>query len=172
MMFKRMEDILVRDLVHHFSGTPLAQHLWRLLGAQVGVHCYLHGSWATEFDMVSIGDNVCVVYTDLQSHLFEDRVFKCNPIQLGDHVTVMAFTLLLPCTTIEAGAVIGPKSCVMQGETVPSNTHWQGAPLALVPKQEIPVRSTWRRHTRSMMEIGETRGKEALDLDESVDLSS
>ena len=134
MMFKRLEDVLVRDLVHQFSGSPYCGSVYRMLGAKVGKHCFFHASWACEWDMLTCGDNVCVTYSDMQTHLFEDRVFKCNPIHIGDHVTVMPFSLVLPNSTIESGTEIGPKSCVMQGESVPANTRWQGAPLSLVKK--------------------------------------
>merc|ERR1711934_618811 len=96
MMFKRLEDILIRDLVAQFSGTPYAGTIYRLIGAKVGKHCFFHASWCCEWDMLSVGDNACVTYSDMQSHLFEDRVFKCNPIRIGDHVTVMPFSLVLP----------------------------------------------------------------------------
>lgn len=132
MMFKRLEDVLVRDFVAQFSGTPYAGTTFRLLGAKIGKHCFFHGSWCCEWDMLTIGDNVSITYSDLQTHLFEDRVFKCNPIRIGEHTTIMPFSLVLPNAVVEAGCEIGPKSCVMQGETLPPNTRWQGAPLELV----------------------------------------
>ena len=88
----------------------------RLLGAKVGKHCFLHGMWACEWDMFTCGDNVSVHYCDLQTHLFEDRVFKCNPVKLGHDVTFMPLSLALPNTHVEDGVTIGAKSCVMQGE--------------------------------------------------------
>lgn len=135
MWFKRCEDILDRDIVHQMSGTPYAGSILRLLGAKVGKHCFLHGMWACEWDMFTCGDNASIHYCDLQTHLFEDRVFKCNPVKLGHDVTFMPLSLALPNTHVEDGVTIGAKSCVMQGETVPADTHWQGAPMSMIKKQ-------------------------------------
>eukprot|EP00658_Telonema_sp_P-2_P085970 TRINITY_DN9930_c0_g1_i1.p1 TRINITY_DN9930_c0_g1~~TRINITY_DN9930_c0_g1_i1.p1 ORF type:complete len:170 (+),score=25.45 TRINITY_DN9930_c0_g1_i1:125-634(+) len=93
--------------------------------------------------------NGCVHYCDMQTHLFEDRVFKCNKIVLGHDVHFSPLSLALPKSNCQDGVQIGPKSCVMQGETVPADTHWQGAPMAMVKKSKLQGPGLSSRHLRS-----------------------
>eukprot|EP00656_Telonema_subtile_P009842 TRINITY_DN14658_c0_g1_i3.p1 TRINITY_DN14658_c0_g1~~TRINITY_DN14658_c0_g1_i3.p1 ORF type:complete len:197 (+),score=45.50 TRINITY_DN14658_c0_g1_i3:94-684(+) len=129
----------IRD---RFSGSPFAGNMLRILGAKVGKHCFFHGMWACEWDMFQCGDNVCIHYCDMQTHLFEDRVFKCNPVKLGHDVTISPLSLALPNTQLQDGVTIGAKSCVMQGETIPADTRWQGAPMSLIKQKATAVKST------------------------------
>eukprot|EP00656_Telonema_subtile_P029217 TRINITY_DN3238_c0_g1_i15.p1 TRINITY_DN3238_c0_g1~~TRINITY_DN3238_c0_g1_i15.p1 ORF type:complete len:1754 (+),score=356.05 TRINITY_DN3238_c0_g1_i15:102-5363(+) len=170
MMFKRIEDLLMRDIVWQFSGTPYMASVLRMLGAKIGSHGFFHGCWACEWDMLNVGDNACITYTDMQTHLFEDRVFKSNPVRIGDHVSVMAFSLILPNTTVESGVEIGPKSCVMQGETIPGYTRWQGAPLSLVRKTETGLkRSKWSLVKSGFKVLGALRNLSGMSTPSTAD---
>jgi carbonic anhydrase/acetyltransferase-like protein (isoleucine patch superfamily) len=38
--------------------------------------------------------------------------------------------VVLPASTLGAGAAVGPASLVLRGETIPAGTRWTGNPVA------------------------------------------
>lgn len=118
-------------------GTPLMPLFFRSLGAKVGSWCYIDTLFFTEPDMVTLGDHCCIGdRVTIQTHLFEDRVMKVEPLTIGDRVSIGALAIILYNTTIERGCTVGPLSLVMKGESYPAGTHWEG-----VPAQRRPVPS-------------------------------
>ncbi|CUG02114.1 Hypothetical protein, putative [Bodo saltans] len=112
-----------------FRGTPLMPWFFRALGAKIGSWCYIDTVFLTEPDMVTIGDHCCIgERVTIQTHLFEDRVMKIEPLTIGDRVSIGALSIVLYNTTIERGCTIGPLSLVMKGESYPAGTHWEGVP--------------------------------------------
>lgn len=110
-------------------GTPLIAPFFRLLGAKIGSNCYIDTLFFTEPDMVTIGDNCCIGdRVTIQTHLFEDRMMKVEPLTIGDRVSVGPLSIVLYNTTISRGATIGALSLVMKGEAYPPGTHWEGVP--------------------------------------------
>ena len=107
--------------------------LLRLLGAKIGKNVYVETTDFTEFDLISIEDNV-ILDRDctLQTHLFEDRVMKLGKLHLHSRAQVGSWSLILYDTVLEADALIEPMSLVMKGEQVPSATTWQGIPVSRV----------------------------------------
>jgi non-ribosomal peptide synthetase-like protein len=127
------EAIIVPGLLYLFLGTPFAPVLLRLLGAKIGKNVYIETTDFTEFDLITIEDNV-ILDRDctLQTHLFEDRVMKLGKLHLHPRAQVGAWSLILYDTVLEADALIEPMSLVMKGEQVPPATTWQGIPVIRV----------------------------------------
>ncbi|WP_127089976.1 Pls/PosA family non-ribosomal peptide synthetase [Aquabacter cavernae] len=118
-----------RILLDAFRGTPMLPWALRLFGAKIGEGVFMDSTDITEFDCVSIGDYASINATsNLQTHLFEDRVMKIGHIDIGKGVTIGALTTVLYDTKVGDYAELGLLTIVMKGEAIPGNTRWAGAP--------------------------------------------
>ncbi len=116
-------------LVQLLLGTPWVCWFFRLLGAKIGSRVYMETTALTEFDLISIGDDVSLNFDcTVQTHLFEDRVMKMSTISIGNGSSVGCGSVVLYDTVLEEGVVLGGLSLVMKGETLPAQTRWEGTP--------------------------------------------
>jgi non-ribosomal peptide synthetase-like protein len=110
-------------------GTPFLAAYLRLMGCKVGKWCYLGTTLFSEFDLVEIGDRACLnLGATVQSHLFEDRVFKADVVNIGDDCSVGNMAVVLYGTEMRTGSNLGPLSVLMKGEMLPQGSRWQGTP--------------------------------------------
>lgn len=122
-------ESLMAPLVTNFFGTPIAPMLLRLLGCRIGRYCYVETALFSEFDLVEVGDHVALnAGVVMQNHLFEDRVMKSSTLKVGNGCTIGNMSVVLYDTHMEPGAVLGPLSLLMKGETMPQGCRWHGAP--------------------------------------------
>jgi non-ribosomal peptide synthetase-like protein len=125
-------------MVGALTGTPFICWFFRLLGAKIGRRVYMETTELTEYDLVTIGDDVALNSdATLQTHLFEDRVMKMSTVEIGSRCTVGSLSLVLYDTRMEEGAVLGDLSLLMKGETLPTGTRWAG-----IPAQRASPRAT------------------------------
>jgi non-ribosomal peptide synthetase-like protein len=123
------ENLAAPLLTDFLEGSPYLAWFFRALGAKVGRRVYMGTTELTEYDLVSIGDGACLnAECTLQTHLFEDRIMKMSTVCIGAHCTVGSDAVVLYDTHMESGAVLGPLSLLMKGETLPANTRWHGSP--------------------------------------------
>jgi non-ribosomal peptide synthetase-like protein len=123
------ELIVVPLLLQIVLGTPIAPIVLRSFGTKIGRRVWLETSYVTEFDLVEIGDEVEVGQdTDLQTHLFEDRVMKMGPVKIGAGCSIGRAATVLYDTEMEPGARLGDLSLLMKGERLAAGTSWIGAP--------------------------------------------
>jgi non-ribosomal peptide synthetase-like protein len=124
------EAIIVPGFLFFLLGTPFAPMLLRLLGMNIGRNVYIETTDFTEFDLITIADNVILDRdSTLQTHLFEDRVMKLGKLHLCPRTQVGSWGMILYDTVIEADVIIKPMSLVMKGEKLPPATTWQGIPI-------------------------------------------
>ncbi|MCL9685226.1 Pls/PosA family non-ribosomal peptide synthetase [Legionella maioricensis] len=120
---------MVVYLVGITAGTPFALWLHRLLGTKVGKRVFSDTSLFSEFDLISIGDDVCLNSdATLQTHLYEDRIFKVSNVTISSGCNVGVASIVLYNTLMEENATLGSLSLLMKGERLPSNTEWAGIP--------------------------------------------
>jgi non-ribosomal peptide synthetase-like protein len=123
------ESLVYPIFVNFWIGTPFATIFFRLMGSKIGSKVYLETTEITEFDLVNIGDNVCINYgTTLQTHLFEDRVMKMDNLYINKFSSVGQLSVVLYNTQMGKGSGLHNLSLIMKGETIPAYTQWQGAP--------------------------------------------
>lgn len=116
-------------------GTPFIAPCLRMMGCRVGKGCFIETTLFSEFDLVVIGDRASLnLGATIQTHLFEDRVFKADYLKLGDECTVGNMSLVLYSTTMHQRSFLAPLSVLMKGEELPADTRWQG-----IPCQKISV---------------------------------
>jgi non-ribosomal peptide synthetase-like protein len=122
-------ECLMAPLITNFFGTPFAPALLRTLGCKIGRYCYIETALFSEFDLVEIGDHVALnAGVVVQNHLFEDRVMKSSVLRIEDGCTVSNMSVVLYDTVLGPGAVLGPLSLLMKGETMPPGCRWHGIP--------------------------------------------
>ena len=114
-------------------GTPLIAPCLRMMGCKIGKWCFIDTTLFSEFDLVEIGDNVCLnLGATVQTHLFEDRIFKADRLKIGDGCTVGNMAVVLYGTEMQPESVLGPLSVLLKGEILPSRTSWHGIPCERV----------------------------------------
>lgn len=122
-------EAVAANAMQPLMGTPLIAPCLRLMGCKVGKWCFIESTLFSEFDLVEIGDRVCLnLGATVQTHLFEDRIFKADRLRIGDGCTVGNMATVLYGTQMRAGSVLGPLSVLMKGEELPALTHWHGVP--------------------------------------------
>jgi len=110
-------------------GTPFIAPALRTMGCRIGKWCFIETTLFSEFDLVEIGDRACLnLGATIQNHLFEDRVFKADRIEIGDGCSVGNMGIVLYGTTMQAGSSLGPLSVLMKGDVLPAGTRWHGTP--------------------------------------------
>ncbi len=132
------EALAVTFFLDMLRGTPFLSFFLRLFGSKIGKRVYLDTTDLTEFDVVRIGDDCALNYDcGPQTHLFEDRVMKIAPVELGDRVVVGTLAIALYGTRLESDSWLGPLSMVMKGEQLPAGTAWFGSPAQPVSDEPL-----------------------------------
>jgi non-ribosomal peptide synthetase-like protein len=125
-MHENLADPFFNELL---SGTPFAAWFFRALGAKIGRGVYMATTQLTEYDLITVGNDVCLNSDcTLQTHLFEDRVMKVSSVTIGDLCSVGAESVVLYDTQMEPGSQLAPLSLLMKGETLPARSRWEGSP--------------------------------------------
>jgi non-ribosomal peptide synthetase-like protein len=117
----------------HFTekvlGTPFALCVERCLGTKVGKRIFIDTEGFAEFDLITIGNDVCINDgTRIQTHLYEDRIYKVSHLTINSGCNVGVDSIILYNTLMEENSTLGSLSLLMKGERLPENTHWAGIP--------------------------------------------
>lgn len=116
-------------LTNKVLGTPFALWIHRCLGTKAGKRVFTDTAEFSEFDLISIGDDVCInAETIIQTHLYEDRIFKVSNVTINSGCNVGVGSIVLYNTLMEENATLGSLSLLMKGERLPQNTEWAGIP--------------------------------------------
>lgn len=128
-----IKDLYTFFVVPQFAaitiGTPFFAMLLRALGATIGKQVYIDMANFEEFDLSYIGDNVCLnPQAGIQTHLYEDRIFKMSHIMIHSGCNVGVASIVLYNTVMEENASLGDFSLLMKGERLPADSNWEGIP--------------------------------------------
>ncbi len=124
------EALSIPFLLDYLRGTPWLPICMRILGVKVCNRVWMNTTDITEFDMVSIGDDVALNEDcGPQTHLFEDRVMKVGTVKIGARSSIGAGTIILYDTEIGTDCKIDALSLVMKGERLAPGTDWTGSPV-------------------------------------------
>ena len=111
-------------------GTPIMNVFFRAMGARIGSNVWCETWYLDDPDLVTLGDNVVIGRnSDLQTHLFHDRLLRLDHVRIAENVTIGANTYVLPGVTIGSDAEISPGSLVTRDDHVPARTSWWGNPV-------------------------------------------
>jgi non-ribosomal peptide synthetase-like protein len=124
------EALAVPYLLDYLQGTPFLPFCLRLLGVKIGKRACLFTTDFTEYDVVSIGDDVAMNEgCGPQTHLFEDRIMKIGNITIGNETSIGARTIVLYDTVIGSNVKLGSLSLVMKGEHLSNSSCFDGCPI-------------------------------------------
>jgi len=123
------ENIVAPAFLQIALGTWWAVAWFRLIGANIGERVILDTIYLCESDLITIDDDAVVESgATIQTHLFEDRVMKMEPLHIGRGCTVGANTVVLYSSRMEDGSCIDQCSLAMKGETLVKATRYEGIP--------------------------------------------
>jgi non-ribosomal peptide synthetase-like protein len=129
--------------VSSMLGTPFIVPFLRMLGCHIGRRAYIATTLFSEFDLVEVGDYVALNHgVVVQNHLFEDRVFKSSALKIADEASIGNLSVVLYDSEVRRGAIIGPLSLVMKGETIEERTRWHGIPISQTNDQATLKRTS------------------------------
>ncbi len=124
------ESLAIPFLLEYMQGTPWLPVMLRMMGVKIGKRVYLNTADITEFDMVTIGDDVALNEDcGPQTHLFEDRVMKVGTVKIGHRVSIGSRSIILYDTEIGNDVNLDSLSLVMKGEVLSPGTNWGGSPI-------------------------------------------
>lgn len=124
---------LHQHVIQLIMGSPLMTLLLRALGTQIGRYAYIETGSFEEFDLIHIEDEVAINSNAIiQTHLFEDRIFKMSHIKIQSRCTIGRDSIVLYDTQMEPDSKLGSLSLLMKGETLPANSVWEGCPAQVV----------------------------------------
>ena len=127
------EALAIPFFLEYLIGTPWLPFMLRFLGVKTGKRIYMNTADITEYDMVTIGDDVAMNEDcGPQTHLFEDRVMKTGKIKIGSRSSIGSRSIILYDSEIGTDVKLAPLSLVMKGETIPANTTWGGSPVTQI----------------------------------------
>lgn len=124
------EALAVPYLLEFLHGTALLPFCLRFLGIKIGKRACIFTTDFTEFDVVSIGDDVTMnIECGPQTHLFEDRIMKIGNISIGNECSIGARSIVLYDTIIGNNVKLEALSLVMKGENLSDNSCFEGCPI-------------------------------------------
>jgi len=140
-------ESLAANIMEPVLGTPYAGPCLGLFGCKVGRWVFVNTTLFSEFDLVEIRDHAALnLGATIQTHLFEDRVMKADKLVIGEGCTVGNMSVVLYSTAMESGAVLGPLSVLMKGETLSPGSYSLGIPASPALRAEslrrLPVVAT------------------------------
>ena len=133
VLMKRIAQIRA-EICQHLGGSAYIVWFLRMHGASIGPNVCLYPNGAdpiaTEPDLLSLGDNVCVDNASLTAHTNTRGTFGIQPLRVG------ACSVLRSHTRLMGGAALG-KHCtllehtlVVSGDDLPAGTTWLGWPAS------------------------------------------
>ena len=135
-------DLLTVTISHTvlnmFRGTQVLPAIFRMLGAKIGANCYLDTVYLPEMDLIRVGNNCSINDSaTLQTHLFEDRVMKCDALEIRDRVSIGQFGIVLYESVAPRGCTYAPLTLLMKGEQSQELRHYHGVFAKLCSPPDI-----------------------------------
>jgi len=130
----------------YFSGTPIINLFFRLLGAKIGKNTYINSHSASAFDLLTIGDNVSIC-TDshFKGSVIKDGYLHIGPIDIEDGCFVGTRCCISENTKMEQNASLEDLSLLLSGKTIPANENWQGSPAEKIGvNPTVPSVKVWK----------------------------
>ncbi len=132
------DNIVVPLFLEAFLGSPYIVYFLRLFGVNIGKYAFINTPYFSEFDLVKIGNSVCLNKdSTIQTHLYEDRIFKMSTITIADGCTVGDRSILLYDTVMQNHSSLGNLSLLMKGEILYPSSDWEGIPSKRVYRSKF-----------------------------------
>jgi non-ribosomal peptide synthetase-like protein len=131
------DTIAVPFLLEALMGTPFMAFFLRLFGTKIGKNTFINTPYFLEFDLTEIGDEVSLNReSTLQTHLYEDRIFKTSNIIIEKGCSVGTRSIVLYDSIMKEYSTLGDLSLLMKKEILYPNSYWEGVPAKRVYKSK------------------------------------
>ncbi|CAF1073140.1 unnamed protein product [Adineta steineri] len=99
--------------------------LFRAYGAHIGENTIIPDiSSITDYHLMAIGDNVRLnVGTQIQCHSFEQRIFKLDPVSIGNSCVLMSGSIVMAGCKLMGNNRLCPLTLIMKNDQLPPDTH-------------------------------------------------
>ncbi len=112
-----------------FSGTPIINGYFRLMGARIGKGVYMGTNQVRIFDLTEIGDNSSISrQANLLGYHVDNGEFIVGRIKIGKNCFVGACSVISENSELNNNSSLGELSLLSNGENIPEHEHWQGSP--------------------------------------------
>lgn len=109
-------NLAVDAWLEPFAYTPVISAIWRAFGARVGCASRVGRVGPPDHDALSIGDRVYIDATSpMYAHDFAGGALSFKPCVLGDDVSLLGPSAILPGTSISSRIAIGSGSMTLAG---------------------------------------------------------
>ena len=113
--------------------TPLANLLFRLLGARLGKNVQFNSRHVYDATLIEIGDNTVIGGGAIVlGHIVERGKLKLKKVKIGKNVTIGSHSTIMPGCEIGDGAVIGASAVLLKDTKVEARDVWFGIPAASI----------------------------------------
>ncbi|MFW9991391.1 MAG: acyltransferase [Candidatus Odinarchaeota archaeon] len=127
-------DGIFKSMIKVFTFLPFIWGIFifpyglRLYGLKCGKNVHIATrTYVETAGLVEIGDNSFIGYNSVVSgHGNENRSIIVEPTRIGKNCLVGTYSLVGPGCTLEDGSVLGGKSALKKGDTIPANQIWVG----------------------------------------------
>jgi amino acid adenylation domain-containing protein len=109
-------ELIMRTTSRIFDGTPVIVFIYSALGVKFGKNVFVLGTNFMEHDLITVGANATLTGATLQTHLYEDRMYKTGKVVLGEGALVAPGGFALYGSSIGKEASLAPHSLLMRGE--------------------------------------------------------
>ena len=131
----------------YFTGTPILNIFYRLLGAKIGKNVYINAQTASAYDLLKIGNDVSICTdTHMKGYIIKDGYLHIGSINIGNSCFVGTRCCLSENTIMERNSSIEDLTLVPAGTSIPENENWHGAPAEKL-SENVETKSIrlWRK---------------------------
>jgi acetyltransferase-like isoleucine patch superfamily enzyme len=132
LIYSGIYTITTNTILPHIPITFFANLFYRIAGCRFGKRVYLRGFMLLDPYLIEIGDDVTIGgQTDISAHLFEGGSLILERVKIGSGTLIGAHCYISPGVTIGRRCVIGLRSYLRRGTTVPDGSVYTS--LAALP---------------------------------------
>lgn len=121
-----------------FWGLVLFPYGLRLYGLKCGKNVYIATkTYIESAGLVEIGDNSFIGYNSMiMAHTCNNRTVVVTPTKIGKNTVIGTYAIVEPGVEVGDYSILGAKSVFRNGQRVPANEIWVGAPARLLKERK------------------------------------
>jgi len=151
-------EIVINKALDIFNGSPVVVWIYRALGASIGHEVFLLDTLFMEYELTTIDDGAIITNAFLQTHLYEDRMYKTGRVNIGRNAMIGTNSTILYDTVIGEDASLGMQSVLLRGEQLAAKKRHFGIPSRLAKVVDMESEESSEDEAR----------KRAMDLSERL----
>ena len=111
------DDRVLKFVLMLQDGSYVINWIYRAMGAHIGWNVFQLGSTFMEHDLTYIADGAVLTGATLQTHLYEDRMYKTGKVIVGENALIAPGGFALYGSELGTGSSLASHSLLMRNET-------------------------------------------------------